>query len=208
MSSATERSASGRRSTRATDVATVGVNAGYYAWRDLEEAIGRAVDEFGVDLVEFDESRLRDEEYPSLGLLSQRFGVALALRLPSEVATESAAIDLTGLSRRCEEGLIDLVIVSRPSSDGDARIERAVSELLPACASIGVQLCLECYRPSDLQRLFGAAGCVPLAGDDWAAGLDEWQGRHVAGPFLFRFSERPDLGYREAARLLRATVGA
>jgi hypothetical protein len=127
----------------------IGISSRCYEWADLDEAFSRAVDEWGFDLIEFDTAGLRDEESAGLGLLSQRFGVAIGLLLrldPAALAPGSAAAALDALRERCEEALASYAVLSLAAPLNREESRRQLSEelmaVLPGYEAAGVRLFL------------------------------------------------------------------
>jgi hypothetical protein len=127
-----------------------GITAGSIPWQDLEEAFSLAIDAWGFDLIEFDVARLRPEGVSQLGLLTQRFGASVGLRLAvNPVAWSPGPIvgALGDLCRQCEDALARYARLSIPS---DARPESDIladlDAVLPAYEAVGAQLLVPLTR--------------------------------------------------------------
>jgi sugar phosphate isomerase/epimerase len=137
----------------------LGVSCLHYRWEDLDEALERCVDEFGFDLVEFSTTRLRDEEYPELGLLSQKYGVSAGLHGwldLAQMAPKAAVTALDRLRERCEEALMEYLVLhmgTHPDRDaGLRRVGDVLAAAAPGYGAAGVRLCLENHYPFDYQE--------------------------------------------------------
>jgi sugar phosphate isomerase/epimerase len=136
----------------------LGVSCLHYRWSDLDEALERCVDEFGFELIEFSTTRLADEDYPELGLLAQKYGVALGLHawldLP-QMAPETAVTALGRLREQCEEALMEYLVLHLGTDPdrkrGLLRVGDVLATAAPAYAAAGVRLCLENHYPFEYQ---------------------------------------------------------
>jgi len=138
----------------------LGVSCLHYHWEDLDEALERCVDELGFDLVEFSTTRLRDDDYPELGLLSQKYGVSLGLHawldLP-QMAPDAALAVLDRLRGQSEEALMEYLVLhlgTYPDPDaGLRRVGDALAAAAPGYEAAGVRLCLENHYPYNYQQM-------------------------------------------------------
>jgi sugar phosphate isomerase/epimerase len=141
-----------------TSAPRLGVSCLHYRWDDLDEALERCVDEFGFELIEFSTTRLGDEAYPELGLLSQKYGVSLGLHgwldLP-QMAPDAAAAALGRLRERCEEALMEYLVLhvgTHPEREvGLRRVGDALAAVTPAFEAAGVRLCMENHYPYEYE---------------------------------------------------------
>jgi sugar phosphate isomerase/epimerase len=137
----------------------LGVSCLHYRWEGPDEALERCVDEFGFELVEFSTTRLRDEEYPEIGLLSQKYGVSAGLHGwldLAQMAPEAAVTALDRLREQCEEALTEYLVLhlgTHPDREaGLRRVGDVLAAAAPGYAAAGVRLCLENHYPFDYRE--------------------------------------------------------
>lgn len=128
-----------------------------FVWRDLEEAFSLAVDTWGYSRIEFDTAQLRDEDYPTLGLLTQRFGVSVSFRATLDlaaIAPEQAVAALDALRERCEEALADDAVVEMRATDSvdELMVAGIVAAARPGYEAAGIALRVEGVSPGSAER--------------------------------------------------------
>jgi len=186
----------------------VGVTAGSFAWRDLEEAFSRAIDDWGFDLIEFDAARLGPIGCAQSGLLAQRFGASVGLHAaldPAPGSSDLIGTALADLRVQCEDALAQYARISLPWGTAPLLAgPSSVQAVLPDYEAAGIRLLLPFGAGGERERaaIAATASGFWLDLDQVAGAIDAMgtDGAKRAGGVLVSID---DVQGSERVRLLR-----